>query len=250
MDDVILQLYTVSILGLFSYTHTEILWKGLDIYLSRKDGPIIAIHVEKEKFKAFGFKECKRINLGVSLMGLEEFTDHFNLMSRDYTNYNVLTANCRHLSIDVLTILEPVNATYAIMMLKKMNYKLDMVKMPIELMKAIKVIVDFIRIVGFALAPLILLNDWIVFGSTVFSTLALLIRGTKEQMLAVLKRIEKLLELHIEITEHFAMANDLSPLFTEPTMTNDNNFKYTIQWSSASITLIAVSITITIVALG
>ena len=125
MDDVILQLYTVSILGLFSYTHTEILWKGLDIYLSRKDGPIIAIHVEKEKFKAFGFKECKRINLGVSLMGLEEFTDHFNLMSRDYTNYNVLTANCRHLSIDVLTILEPVNATYAIMMLKKMNYKLS-----------------------------------------------------------------------------------------------------------------------------
>ena len=249
MNDVILQMYTFSILGVFTYTHTEVLWKGLDLYLSRKDGPIIAVHIDKEKHSAFGYKSCRRINLGVSLMSLEEFTDNFGLLSRDFANYSLLSGNCRHFSIDVLSILEPVHATSAIVLIKKMNYKLDLIKLPFQFIKVLKDLVGFTNMMGFALAPLILMNEWMVFVSNVFFNLARFIQSAQEQIRLLFKRCEKALELHLEVTEHSKMSN-FNQFFDEPSFNNEDNIKYTVQWSSSTITVICVSVSLAVITFG
>lgn len=108
--------------------HTEIKFGQFDIAMSKEDGIQLSRAVNKEDHAVYDMTLVSRNSLGFARTTPANFWSYLQRLRRHKNDYNLLTNNCRHISIMLIDYLDPPGATIAIMELKRMNRKLRCVQ--------------------------------------------------------------------------------------------------------------------------
>ena len=223
--------------------HTEVRFGQMDIAMSKEDGIQVSRAVNKENNDVFNMSLVSRTSLGLATSSPSDFWTYLQQLRRHKNEYNVLSNNCRHISILVIDYLNPPGATNAVMELTKLNRKLRLVQFVAK--ELVKPLIQFVFTI---LTSLRFISTGTALKSMVaFDWLMLEADGARERFFSFINEVCPTLDITEHLNQH-EMTN--LNIYSADVLRAPTTFTVKANPAAMAITLIVMSAVALILALS